>query len=329
MKSGKAVPVVSRRRALSIGAAVVGGAAVAARTSAEAMAAPRSVDTQGPVGSSSGTAGLPVLQIEKILQASGNVSNGVLQVDINRPDLHVTGGAPRVPFATGFVIQHQFFFQSLGGGKAILNGDLALLPGEIQRVIDTIQANELVFQAFHQHLYDLEPMVWFIHLRGLGDLLALARAARAVVGVTATPLPQPPPSTTTPLPADRLAAILGGDATVGDSGVVTVTVPRTDRIVLGGVQIKPELGVSTTVQFEPLDHGKAAVVPDFSMTAREVNPVTAVMRRQGWQDGCLYNQEIDESPQLYFSHMFKTGNAIDLARQVRRGLDLTNARRPG
>jgi hypothetical protein len=40
----------------------------------------------------------------------------------------------------------------------------------------------------------------------------------------------------------------------------------------------------------------------------------------------LYNQETDEHPQLYFDHLLKVGNAYDLARELRRGLDLTKAK---
>ncbi len=51
-----------------------------------------------------------------------------------------------------------------------------------------------------------------------------------------------------------------------------------------------------------------------------------VMRRQGWIIGCLYNQETDEHPQLYFSHQVKVGDAIELAHEIRRGLDQTNSK---
>jgi hypothetical protein len=40
---------------------------------------------------------------------------------------------------------------------------------------------------------------------------------------------------------------------------------------------------------------------------------------------CLYNQETDEHPQLYFDHMLKSGDAYELAREIRRGLDLTDS----
>jgi hypothetical protein len=48
------------------------------------------------------------------------------------------------------------------------------------------------------------------------------------------------------------------------------------------------------------------------------------MRHYGWDVGCLYNQETAESPQLYFSHMFKTGDPVHLARQIRAGLNHTD-----
>ncbi|MBA3833508.1 MAG: DUF1259 domain-containing protein [Chthoniobacterales bacterium] len=89
----------------------------------------------------------------------------------------------------------------------------------------------------------------------------------------------------------------------------------------------PETNIFTEVQFKPLGScSKAAVVPDFSMTAGEVTRViTLMLNSLGWYQGCLYNQEIDETPQLFFDHMLKTGNAYDLARNIRQGLDLTDA----
>jgi hypothetical protein len=157
-------------------------------------------------------------------------------------------------------------------------------------------------------------------------VLRLARAVKNVLDVTSMPFPQIPPAhPTTPLHAHRLATILHGDAEVGDEGVVSVTVDRTDRIVLAGVRVLPEANISTTIMFKPLSHrgSRAWAAPDFSMTADEVMPVVTRMRRNGWFQGCLYNQETDEHPQLYFDHMLKAGDAYELAHEIRRGLDLT------
>ncbi|MFD7923773.1 DUF1259 domain-containing protein [Streptomyces sp. NPDC059740] len=275
------------------------------------------------------SAGLPVSEMEHILQADGDVSDGVLAVDIARSDIHAKGGPDAVPFQEGFQLQHELYFQATGSGHAILNGDVALRQQEVQPVIDALVAHHLVFQAEHQHLYDLRPMVWFVHFRGSGDPLRLARDIHAVIGKTATALPQHTPKRPrTALPAGQLGRVLGGKAEVGEHGIVTVTVPRTDAVRLGGQRIRPELGVSTEIQFQPLGGGRAVAVPDFSMTSAEVQPVTSVMRRAGWEVGCLYNQETGEDPQLYFAHMIRSGDPIALAHAVRAGLDRTRAVRP-
>jgi hypothetical protein len=266
-------------------------------------------------------AALPVSRMEAILGADGDVTHGVLGVEPVRSDLHVRGGAAQVRFVPDFGIHHDLYFQPLPGGRALFNGDIAVRAAEIPRALDAMLSRGLEVQAEHQHLYDLEPMVWFLHLRGTGQPLALARAVRAVLDATATPLPQhraAHPATT--LPAAELGRILHGDATVGDDGVVTVVVPRTDRIVLGGVPVSPDLNVSTNVEFQPLPGGRAAVLPDFSMTSAEIRPVLTTLRRSGWEIGCLYNQETAEHPQLYFSHAFATGDPVALARQIREAV---------
>jgi hypothetical protein len=280
----------------------------------------------GAVGTGSTSAGhLPVSQIEKIEQAQGDYSGGVLTIDIDRSDIHASapGG---IRFREGFQIQHELFFQMLSSSRAMFNGDLVVKASETQRVIDRIQANGLTFQAEHQHFVDVSPQVWFIHFRGTGSPASLAERVHKVVLATRVDLPQTMPKhPTTPLPAKQLGKVLGGTATVEQNGIVTVDVSRSDTIVLGGHRISPDLGVSTSIQFQPAGHGKATVVPDFSMTTSEVASVTRIMRSHGWDDECLYNQEIGESPQLYFSHMLKTGDALTLAHEIRSALDRTAA----
>jgi hypothetical protein len=297
------------------------GLIAAGTASSLLLSAPAEALASTATSGSSG--GLPVHDIEKIIGADGHVSNGVLSISISRDD--ITTYVHGVRFVPGFQVEHDLYFQSLGGGRAILNGDIALKPSETQRVISAFLREGLAFQAFHQHLYDMEPDVWFMHYRGVGEVRALARRIRTVIDVTGTKLPQSSPAhSTTHLPAEKLAKILGGEATIGEHGVVTVDVSRAHGVRLGTVEVRPELGVSTNVQFQPLAHGAAAVVADFSMTAAEIQPVMKTMRRYRWDVGCLYNQETAEIPQLYFSHMFKTGDPVLLARQIRAGLEHTD-----
>jgi hypothetical protein len=245
-------------------------------------------------------------------------------VEIQRTDLSVQLPG-KIP--ANSQLAAPLFFQPALNGQAILNGEFALTGDETNPFIDALLAGGLKVQAFHQHLYDLTPAVWFIHFRGHMEPLALAQAARKAIDTTAVKLPQSPPPKTTPLDMKRLETILGGKADIGPGGVVTVAVPRKETIFIDKARMQPETGLSTLVEFQPLDSkaGNALVVPDFALIGHEVNPVFRTMRKEGFDIGCLYNQETDEVPQLYFSHMWKTGNPYQLARSVRKGLLLTNS----
>ena len=314
---------ISRRRALALGGALAGSLVAGG-----VPLAPSALAAARPTRRLQGTQSLPVKKIEDIIGIDGTVSDsGVLEISVGRSDIGNVAGPLGVVFDAAFEISGDLYFQSVGGGKALLNGDLALLPDEANPFIAALLQHGLVFQAFHQHLIEMNPQVWFVHFRGVGDPLALATAIRAAIDVTKTPLPQTAPANpTSPLDADRLGKILHGDAQIGEEGVVTVSVSRTHGVNLGGVHARPEAGISTTVEFKPMGTGaNAAVVPDFSMTGDEVVPVVKLMIAQGWFQGCLYNQETDEQPQLYFDHMLKIGDAYALAQEIRNGLDLTAA----
>jgi hypothetical protein len=309
---------LTRRRAIALGGGATGGLLVAG--SGLAIAASPAVRKRHGK--------LPAAAMQNILGAEGSVSGGVLGIGVARTDIGTVRGPLGVQFPPSFEIGGDLTFEPLGTHLAFFNGDLALKASELNPVVDAILANGLVFQAMHQHYFDLDPMVWFVHFRGQADPLTLARRVRRVLDVTSTPLPQTMPANpSTPLDHAKLAKTLHGSSEIGADGVVTVTVNRSDRIVVDGVQVSPEANISTNIEFLPLDGAgtRAAAAPDFSMTAAEVDPVCRRMRAAGFEIGCLYNQETAEHPQLYFSHMLAVGDPQDLAVKIRKGLNLTRA----
>lgn len=317
---------LTRRNVLIAGAGAIGAAALMSGT---VPAFAQGIQAASPIISSGGS--LPVKQIESIMETNaGTVMDGVLTIDLDRDDLKNATGPGGILWEPGFELTHEFYFQPLGNNKAFLNAEMTMLPHELMPVLDKIFAGGLFFMAEHQHFFDENPQTFHIHFRGIGDPIQLAKAAIAAVKATATPLPQHVPSNpTTPLPTKKLASIIGGTAQVGSGGVVTVSVPRAETIVVAGVALKPETGVSVTVAFEPLDKSgkKAACAPDYALIASEVNPALEVSRAEGFVVHCLYNQETAEHPQLYFSHNLATGDPIMLAHQVSKVLDKMHVKR--
>ncbi|MBV9333865.1 MAG: DUF1259 domain-containing protein [Candidatus Eremiobacteraeota bacterium] len=325
-----ATPRISRRRLIALGASAAGGFAGAAIAG---CTMPGTTLVGPNVAQTSAGQGAPDFKtfpshiasaIEQVVEAKGAISYGLLQIQIDRNDIRgvTLRGTPILP---SFEINGDLNFQWLGGSKVAMNSDLCLKRDEVDPFIDQLLRHDIVFQAEHQHFYDFEPIVFFIHFRAVGDALAIARGCKAALNATSTPLPQAPPKHPhTPLPAAELGKIIGAKPSVGANGVVSFQVPRAERIMLGGVHINPYLNVSLPIVFEPLPGGQAAAVPDFGMIPSEIQRLVGRMRSRDWDIGCLYNQETDEDPQLFFSHQFKTGDPIALAHEIRDGLNLLN-----
>lgn len=317
--------LITRRRALSLGAGLTGGLLAANSFTARALAD----DNDGSSNSGDTTPSEAVQrEIEQIIQAQGQASDGVFSIEIDRKDIpNVT--VHGVPIKPSFQINGSLYFQKLGNDQVMMNSDLALKAEEIDPFIGQLISHDIVFQAEHQHLYDYSPLVWFIHFRAAGDPIEIAKGIKAALNTTSTPFPQTLPNNpTSPLPAKQMGDVLGATPQIGSDGVVNFSIPRAEQIRLGGHRINPYLNVAAPISFQPLDSaGRTAVaVPDFALLACEVNNVIGVMRKQGWDIGCLYNQETDEHPQLYFSHQFKTGEPVQLAQEIRAGLNLTHSK---
>lgn len=317
--------LITRRRALSLGAGLTGGLIATNSFAAKALAE----DSDGSSQSGDTTPSEAVQhEIEQIIQAQGQTSDGVFSIEIDREDIpNVTlHGTPIKP---SFQINGTLYFQKLDNDQVMMNSDLVLKANEIDPFLNQLISHDIVFQAEHQHLYDFSPMVWFIHFRAAGAPTEIAKGIKAALNATSTPFPQTLPNNpTTPLPAKQMGDVLGATPQIGADGVVNFNIPRAERIRLGGHCINPYLNVAAPVSFQPLDNSGriAAAVPDFALRAYEVNKVIGLMRKQGWDIGCLYNQETDEHPQLYFSHQFKTGEPVQLAQEIRAGLNLTNSK---
>lgn len=313
MKIPERGPQWTRRDALKLGATLTGGFFAASLTFAqETDTLPSEQDRQ---------------TIETILRAKGKASEGVFSVDIDRKDIHNLT-LHDVPIKPSFQIDGNLFFQKTSGDRVMMNADFALKPDELDRFIEQLVTHDIVFQAEHQHMFEFTPIVWFVHFRADGDARKIAEGVRAALDVTSAPFPQSPAEhPTTPLPADQIGQILGAKPEIKSDGVVICNVPRREQMVLGGITINPQLNVASQIAFQPVEgEHKAAAIPDFSLIAAEIQPVVRRQMQKGWDIGCLYNQEIAESPQLYFSHQFKTGDPLDLARDIRSALNLMNVK---
>ena len=65
---------------------------------------------------------------------------------------------------------------------AVVDGDFACLPGELQPTLKALRRHDINIVAIHNHMEEEEPRVIFLHYWGAGSATNLARAIKATLG---------------------------------------------------------------------------------------------------------------------------------------------------
>jgi uncharacterized protein DUF1259 len=164
---------------------------------------------------------------------------------------------------------------------------------------------------------------------GHGDPVKLAQAVKRAVGVTKTPMPKAAATPSTQ-PQDlgfdvaEVEKIIGRYGTVS-GGVLHFNVPRAEPLTEEGMETPPSMGAGTSLNFQPTGSGRAAVAGDFAMTGKEVEAVIKELREGGVETVALHSHALDDSPRLFYAHIWANDDAMKLARAVRDALDRTNS----
>jgi hypothetical protein len=246
---------------------------------------------------------------------------GVMKYGFPRSDLHVTAGGVQVKPA--LALGSWIAFEPVGGGRAMMMGDLVLAEDEVGPAMQALQQGGVEQSALHNHLLDESPHVMYMHVSAVGDPVMLARTVHTALAATHPPLAAPAPApaaATIVLDTAAIARALGAAGKV-NGGVYQVSVPRRETIHLGGHVVPPSMGVATGINFQPTGSGKAAITGDFVLTSAEVNPVIRALREHGIMPTALHSHMLGEEPRLYFMHFWANDDATTLARGLRAALD--------
>ncbi|MBJ6641770.1 DUF1259 domain-containing protein [Streptomyces sp. DHE7-1] len=209
--------------------------------------------------------------------------------------------------------------------STLLMGDVVVTERELQHVCDVLQRHGIMQTAIHKHLLAHEPPVWWLHVHAHGhDPVAVGRGLRAAFDRTGTP-PAAPAPPAAPVDLDTLAidAAMGVKGTT-DGVVYKSTYVRRETVTDGHLVLPPGLGSTTSVNFQPLGGGRAAVSGDLVMIAGEVQPVLTALRHGGIELVEVHHHNLDDQPRLFFVHYWAVGDATGLAKAVRKAVDTTN-----
>jgi hypothetical protein len=116
---------------------------------------------------------------------------------------------------------------------------------------------------------------------------------------------------------------MGRTGTVS-GGVLHFSPPRAEKLTEEGMDTPPSMGMGTSINFQPIGNGRAAIAGDFAMTAKEVEPVMKVLQDNGVQAVALHSHALDDVPRLFYMHFWATDDALKLATTLRSAVDQTN-----
>lgn len=247
-------------------------------------------------------------------------TGGVHRYSMLRSDLTITSRGVKIKPALS--LGSWLAFKQAGGNTAIAMGDLVLTEREYNRVIARLSQGGVAPTAIHKHLPAHSPPLWWTHIEAKGDPVKIAETVRAALNLTGTPPAPSGQEQQQSLGVDTAAVSQAlGHAGKVNGGVYQVSIPRSEAVRAGGVEIPGSMGTATALNFQPTGNGKAAVNGDFVMVAEELKGVVQALESSGIQVVALHNHMLDEEPRLFFLHFWANEDAVKLARGLRSALD--------
>jgi hypothetical protein len=259
--------------------------------------------------------------VEQAMGKAGAMQPGdVFKFSFPRSDLKVT--AAGVQIKPALALGSWVAFKKMGD-HAMAMGDLVLTEDEVGPVMMKLQEGGVEQSALHNHVLGESPRVMYMHISAAGDPVKIAQSIRAALALSKTPLTAAAasaPSQELGIDAKQLDQIIGF-AGKANGGVYQFSVPRAEKVMEGGMEVPPSMGVATAINFQPTGGGKAAITGDFVMTAGEVNEVIRALQTNGIEVTALHSHMLDEEPRLFFMHFWANDDAMKLGRGVRAALD--------
>src|SRR5579864_1802489 len=112
--------------------------------------------------------------------------DGAYKFSMPRKDLNVIVNGVQLKPALALGSWSAF---SSPGEHAVVMGDLVLTADEVPAVMRILQGGGIEITALHNHVLHESPRVMYMHIHGMGDAPALAKAIHNALAETKTPSP--------------------------------------------------------------------------------------------------------------------------------------------
>jgi Domain of Unknown Function (DUF1259) len=270
---------------------------------------------------------LDTVKIERLTGIKGTFSKDENVFKVSKPRTDVKIQVDQWPMPAFMGLTSWAAFTPGPNSQVMVMGDTVLFEDEVNPGMSTAFDAGLEITALHNHFFFDQPKVYLMHISGMGDLDQLATGVRKVFDKVAE-IRRAHPTPTTEFPktiarensisAAPLEAVFGmkGQTSNGMFKVVIGRPASMHRVPVG-----KEMGVNTWAAFAGSDD-QAVVDGDFAMLEDELQPVLKTMRAEGINIVAIHQHMTHEQPRYLFLHYWGKGKALDLAKAVKKALDV-------
>jgi hypothetical protein len=266
-------------------------------------------------------------KIEEAAGAKGvlNKDEGVFKVSYPRSDVKVAVDGTVLPPFMGLTSWVSFMPGTTSPAMAM--GDFVLFEDEVNSAMNIALNGGLTVTALHNHFFFDEPKVYFMHIGGEGDPIALAGAVKKMQDrVHEIRGRAPKPTRTfglTALPGKSTVTAGPIEESLGkgtaNSGMYKVVIGRTTKMACG-CTVGKEMGVNTWAAFYGTDD-HALVDGDFVVLETELQGVLRSLRASGINIVAIHSHMDTDNPKMLFLHYWGVGPTAELAKAVKGALD--------
>ena len=199
-------------------------------------------------------------------------------------------------------------------------GDVAMLQGEIDGVIDALRAGGFEVVALHNHMSAEDPRLFYLHFQTMGKTADLGKTFKNVLDVLGHGTAVTPATNVgkPKLDADALAAVFGGKPQVFPSGVLKFSSPRKDlNVTVDGMKFTPAMGLGSWAAFNACECGQTMVMGDTCCTRTDLQGAIDAYRKAGIHITSIHNHVLGASQEVMFMHYEGESDSLVLAKGIK------------
>ncbi|BBJ23008.1 DUF1259 domain-containing protein [Candidatus Nitrotoga sp. AM1P] len=273
---------------------------------------------------------LDTAKIEQLTGLKGSFSKeeNVFKVSKPRSDVKIQVDKWAMPTFMG--LTSWAAFTPAHNGQVMMMGDTVVFEDEVNPAMSTALNAGLEVTALHNHFFFDQPKVYFMHISGMSSVDQLATGIKKVYDkIAEIRAARPIPVTTFPgvIASDNwitpalLEAVFGMKGQTSN-GMFKVVMGREAK--MHDIVVANQMGVNTWAAFAGSDD-EAVVDGDFAMLEDELQPILKTMRAEDINIVAIHQHMTQEQPHYMFLHYWGKGKAVDLAKSIKKALDVQAA----